>query len=558
MADIKGREIKVHEHGFVRVVDTMGDDAAIVQAARVSYGEGTKTVNEDAGLLNYLMKHKHSSPFEMCLSGGTRVPTAPCAGAAVKFYTMKQLADAFAEGGKRNAWVKLVNIRTVNPSTGVVTATKIKRAWKTGERAVYRVTTSAPVKRSVVLTANHPILTPEGFKSLDEGLAAGDVVMANGIPALQDDVVSEIKRRRAAGQPLTTVASALGVSASVVYKYAGGRVPRMTGFLKKPTGAHVDPRSIARRRKALGVCEAIGCGAPATDRHHIDEDPHNNALDNLSALCAKHHRHVHTMSVLEKAVQTTIESVEYVGVEDVYDLEVWDDNHTFVAEGVVVHNCEIKMHVKLPIFVARQWIRHRTANVNEVSGRYSVLPSEFYTPDTWHTQAKDNKQGSGEALDAEAQGHVTDAYTMAVEDVFEWYESTVAKDDRPYMVAREQARIVLPLSTYTEWYWKIDLSNLLHFLRLRSDPHAQAEIRAYADVIGGLVQKWVPLSWEAFEEYVLHARTLSRAQLVVLNDMLALLEGNNVDTVAGLLEEVERDKILDKREAKEMKEIFGV
>jgi thymidylate synthase ThyX len=126
------------------------------------------------------------------------------------------------------------------------------------------------------------------------------------------------------------------------------------------------------------------------------------------------------------------------------------------------------------------------------------------------------------------------------------------------MVAREQARIVLPLSTYTEWYWKIDLSNLLHFLRLRSDPHAQAEIRAYADVIGGLVQKWVPLSWEAFEEYVLHARTLSRAQLVVLNDMLALLEGNNVDTVAGLLEEVERDKILDKREAKEMKEIFGV
>lgn len=220
--------------------------------------------------------------------------------------------------------------------------------------------------------------------------------------------------------------------------------------------------------------------------------------------------------------------------------------------------CEIKLHVKLPVFVARQWVRHRMANINEESARYSVVTSEFYTPDTWRTQAKDNKQGSGEALDAEAQGHVTDAYTMAVEDVFEWYESTVAKDDRPYMVAREQARIALPLSTYTQWYWKIDLHNLLHFLRLRSDPHAQAEIRAYADVIGGLVQKWVPLSWEAFEEYVLHARTLSRAQLVVLNDMLALLEGNNVDTVAGLLEEVERDKILDKREAKEMKEIFGV
>ena len=284
MADIKGREIKVHEHGFVRVVDTMGDDAAIVQAARVSYGEGTKTVNEDAGLLKYLMKHKHSSPFEMN---------------------------------------------------------------------------------------------------------------------------------------------------------------------------------------------------------------------------------------------------------------------------------EIKIHVKLPIFVARQWIRHRTANVNEVSGRYSVLPSEYYTPDTWHAQSKDNKQGSGEALDAELQGRKSHGYWSLMMDTFEWYERS---GDR---LAREQARMVLPLSTYTEMYWKIDLSNLFHFLRLRADGHAQKEIRDYADAISSLVEEWCPLAFAAWVEYQRDAVTLSAGQVEMVKALVKHLEltqpaysiGDVPDTASTFL--AHKAGSISRRDRQELEKLFA-
>lgn len=289
MADIKGREIKVHEHGFVRVVDTMGDDAAIVQAARVSYGEGTKEVSSDQGLINYLMKYKHTSPFEMC---------------------------------------------------------------------------------------------------------------------------------------------------------------------------------------------------------------------------------------------------------------------------------EIKIHVKLPIFVARQWIRHRTANVNEVSGRYSVLQDEFYTPAQWHTQAKDNKQGSGEAMSG--QVHVTDSYTRTIEDAFVWYDLAVSSAGDPKNnMAREQARMVLPLSTYTEWYWKIDLSNLLHFLKLRADSHAQKEIRDYAAAIASLVEEWCPLAFAAWVEFQRDAVTLSKSQVETLKKLVKHLEltqpaysiGDVPDTASTFL--AHKAGSISRRDRQELEKLFA-
>lgn len=169
--------------------------------------------------------------------------------------------------------------------------------------------------------------------------------------------------------------------------------------------------------------------------------------------------------------------------------------------------CELKLHVKLPIFVARQWIRHRMASVNEVSARYSILKDEFYIPEDADiaAQATNNKQGRGEALDAtkallaeasiRSHSEVSyDVYTCLLEEIG---------------VARELSRIVLPTNIYTEWYWKIDLHNLLHFLSLRMDPHAQHEIRAYADIIGIIVQGWLPDVWQAFRDYRLEAVTLS-------------------------------------------------
>ena len=176
--------------------------------------------------------------------------------------------------------------------------------------------------------------------------------------------------------------------------------------------------------------------------------------------------------------------------------------------------CEIKLHVKLPIFVARQWIRHRTANVNEYSARYSVLDREFYIPDkdllklvksarartsrsqeqlfdlpgprAQHTAAQSatNKQGRDEVLDAETAAGVLREIGRISSRSFTVYEKLLGDEERPG-IARELARMVLPLNTYTQWYWKVDLHNLLHFLRLRHDPHAQYEIRAYAEVLLG-------------------------------------------------------------------------
>lgn len=189
--------------------------------------------------------------------------------------------------------------------------------------------------------------------------------------------------------------------------------------------------------------------------------------------------------------------------------------HTSPFEG-----CEIKLHVKLPIFVARQWIRHRMANVNEVSGRYSVLPGEFYFPDADRlgVQSELNKQGTGEGYSADEAAIILDMMENAV-DVSDGAYRLMVSEDEGYDLAREQARIVLPLNIYTEWYWKIDLHNLFHFLKLRSDPHAQWEIREYADVICKMIEQWVPSAFGAWVDYKRDAVTFSRMELDLIRNI---------------------------------------
>ncbi|MGH6906109.1 MAG: FAD-dependent thymidylate synthase [Geminicoccaceae bacterium] len=192
--------------------------------------------------------------------------------------------------------------------------------------------------------------------------------------------------------------------------------------------------------------------------------------------------------------------------------------------------CELKLHVKLPIFVARQWIRHRTANVNEYSARYSVLADEFYVPAPEHLagQSGANRQGRDQVLDAEQAAAVQDTVRANAERAYADYLALLNQDGAGEPIdperaglARELARIVLPLNTYTEWYWKTDLHNLLHFIALRADPHAQYEIRAYAEVLLEIVRRWAPLSCAAFEDYRLNAAELSAKALAVLRRMLA-------------------------------------
>ncbi|NCG17395.1 MAG: FAD-dependent thymidylate synthase, partial [Rhodobacterales bacterium] len=192
--------------------------------------------------------------------------------------------------------------------------------------------------------------------------------------------------------------------------------------------------------------------------------------------------------------------------------------------------CEIKLHVKLPIFVARQWIRHRTANVNEYSARYSILDREFYLPAPADiaVESVDNKQGRGDTLTAEQSAQVLELLRRDSMTVYDTYKTLINDDgdgnpvdDGSPQLARELARMNLGLNYYTQWYWKVDLHNLFHFLSLRMDSHAQYEIRVYADIIGSMVKDWVPAAWGAFQDYRIGAGMFSKREIDIIKAALA-------------------------------------
>ncbi|HYL32996.1 MAG TPA: FAD-dependent thymidylate synthase [Stellaceae bacterium] len=192
--------------------------------------------------------------------------------------------------------------------------------------------------------------------------------------------------------------------------------------------------------------------------------------------------------------------------------------------------CEIKYHVKLPIFVARQWIRHRTANVNEYSARYSILDNEFYVPapEQLAAQSSTNRQGRGDVLPPDQAARVLDLLRRDAAEAYRGYVEMLNEDDAGKPIdekrtglARELARMNLSLNFYTQWYWKTDLHNLLNFLSLRADAHAQYEIRVYAEAMIATLEKWVPITAEAFRQYRLGGAHLSANALAVVKKLLA-------------------------------------
>ena len=216
--------------------------------------------------------------------------------------------------------------------------------------------------------------------------------------------------------------------------------------------------------------------------------------------------------------------------------------------------CEIKFHIKVPIFIARQWIRHRTANINEYSARYSVLDREFYIPslDQLASQSTQNHQGRGDVLDGAEANEVLQIlkedsirnYDHYVEMLNEDPDGNKIDEDRNGL-ARELARMNLTLNAYTQWYWKIDLHNLLHFLSLRADAHAQYEIRVYADAMLETVKRWVPITYEAFQQYRVGGVNLSEAALTVVKKMLT---GDQI---------AQEDSGMSKREWRELMATLG-
>lgn len=200
--------------------------------------------------------------------------------------------------------------------------------------------------------------------------------------------------------------------------------------------------------------------------------------------------------------------------------------------------CEIKFHIKAPYFVARQWVRHRTANINEYSARYSIVDQDYYIPNSEEIalQSSNNKQGRGELVNENLSQLIQETIKNTSEEQYQKYSSMLENG-----VAREIARIVLPLNYYTEFYWKIDLHNLMHFLKLRTDPHAQYEIRVYALQMLEIMKLWVPLASQAFQDYKLSSRNFSEKMINILKKMVA---GEKVEQESSGLSKREWDEFM--------------
>jgi len=220
--------------------------------------------------------------------------------------------------------------------------------------------------------------------------------------------------------------------------------------------------------------------------------------------------------------------------------------------------CEIKYHVKLPIFIARQWIRHRTANVNEYSARYSILDKEFYLPakEQLAAQSQSNRQGRGDVLQGKQAEEVLNILKDDATRTYENYEKLLNErfdgtkiDENKVGLARELARMNLTLNTYTQWYWKTDLLNLLNFLFLRSDNHAQYEIRAYADKMLDTVKKWVPITYQAFIDYRVGAAEISSKGLKVIKLMFS---GKKISQDDSGLSKREWNELMEKLDKKDL------
>jgi len=451
----------VLSHGFVALVDYMGDDAAIVQAARVSYGQGTRSVRDDRGLIRYLMRHRHTTPFEMveykflvrlpifvarqwirhrtaCLAEGTRVFFDLPGGESRlgnRLYPLKieEVWKRFQPTRNtpvrsprspsfRRDRVRGMLLRQLDEESREFRHTHVLGVTRNGLKPVFRMTLDDG--KWIDCTADHRFLFDDGWKTLAE---------KTGL-------------REEAG---------LAVWNSGVH--------------------HVNVNGAEISRPAL-----------YHDRTRVEQEWNRRTVPRLARIV----------------------TFEFLGDRMTYDLEVEGPSHNFVANGIVTHN-----------------------SVNEYSARYSIVPDEYEVPveEEIRHQSSRNRQGRGDPLPPDVVDRFrTDLDRIAKESYAVYTRALDAG------VARETARLVLPVAYYTQWYWKCNLWNLFHFLSLRLDPHAQEEIRLYAAEMAKVARQVAPIAFEAFEDFMLSGLSLSRAERVAVR---ALLEGKTPEVaceVAGL------------------------
>ncbi len=495
---ILGHPWPVLDDGFVRVVDYLGSDQSIVQAARVSYGAGTKAVHEDAGLIRYLMRHRHTTPFEMCeiklhvrvpmdtwrqwirhrtacLAAGTRVtfdlPRGVRRGGpqprAIRIEELfekleptihRRGPDKHGSPRSKADRVRSVHLRQMNEETGVVQHTRVADVYRNGVKPVFRMLLADG--KWIECTADHRFKFADGWKTLVE---ATGLHLIGGRAVWNDGDYSV---------------------------YVNGRE-----VTAKPVHRHVVPAwpdSSAAPHEVNPTMFCVSCA----------RNVNRSALTSVERLgeprvrTAWRTRPRTAWSKPTVAQLVRVERFEYVGEKETYDVEVEGPYHNFIANGIVTHN-----------------------SVNEYSTRYSIAIDQAAAtaPGEWRRQSSRNRQGSAGVLPEETGRHLATR-----ESELQHLARTVYEERLAAGVAREQARKDLPLSTYTEAYWKIDLHNLLHFLSLRMDEHAQEEIRAYATVIGNeIVSRWCPIAWQAFKDYGLNSLTLSALEIEVVRRLAA-------------------------------------
>lgn len=637
------KEVQCLDKGFVKLIDVMPRivsdgqtcDYAICQAARVSYGQGTKSVNEDKGLIRYLMRHSHTTPNEMidfkflmkmplfiarqmfrhrtaCLSGDSLLYFDEPA--AIKNNKRKsrrmsicELYDKWHNGAKpiKGRWGKNVifplrkqlskmNLRSCDEITGEIKHTNITDVWQTGLKDVFEVELDNGYK--LKMTKDHLCLTKDGWFTLEEAtnLKVGinncvtwmdkhTLFAVNGTPCYQDK--NWLAEKRSMGLSIMQMANDADISYHSIRKYLkkfdlqytskeksalSGKAQKgqkRSGIRKKPLSQeHINNIKLARSgsnsnfwkggistdREKIGRWttgnsskvfkknnyKCVLCGSNnKLNAHHIDPVWNNintaYKLDNLITVCKVCHSKIHINNLelnflnyyndnklinfwndfssiknvrhenkklpkIKKLVRTfsKIKKIIYIGKEMTYDLSVSGPFHNFVCNGFIVHN-----------------------SVNEISGRYSVMKDEFYIPDIndLRKQSKTNKQGGEEILDKETSQEFVDKIDLNCKDAYSAYLQMLDSG-----VSREQARMILPLNLYTEFYWKQDLHNLLHLLSLRSDAHAQKEIRVYADAILKLITPLVPWTIEAWNDYhpMRGAMKLTRLEVESLSQSL--------------------------------------
>ena len=492
--EILGLYYPVLDHGFVSLVDYMGDDESIEHAARVSYGYGTRKRSATRGLIRYLRRHLHTTPSEMvelkfhcampmfvarqwvrhrtaCLAEGTEVffdlSGAEARGCRQLYKlpiediwrrfqpTRNRLRpDKQLNRFHRRDRVRRMRLRQVNEDTLAFQHTRIVGVYRNGPKPVFRMVLDDG--KSIEATSDHRFLFATGWDTLRRATRLREI----GGHAVWRRGDYFVYVNGAADERPALYRDAIWLQREYHRSIAG----RELDFVERLGGPPVKSEWVPRRR---------------IDRAR---DPNN-----LTTLCP--------WNRLVKAKLVRIKRFEFVGERETYDLEVEGPYHNFVANGIVTHN-----------------------SINEYSGRYSLMPLLFYRPEpgSFSLQSSANNQGREEEAAPE------DLYRDAIR---RWEEvRSSASEAYAWMVqedvARELARIDLPLSTYTQWYWKIDLHNLLHFLTLRVDDHAQWEIQEFGRVMAGMLKRVAPMSFEAWIDYQVCGDKLSRMELEALATLL--------------------------------------